>query len=155
MPGARTEEVDISGYTLAVLISIADRVLYDSILKALDEAGFRDVRRAHGVVFEAIDPGGSTVTEMAERMRTTKQAMGQLVDHLEIGGYVERRPHPSDGRAKLIVLTDKGRRVAQVAIAATDRLERQWERHLGERRARGFRSALIEICGTFGREHIR
>lgn len=147
--------VDLSDHTLTVLISIADRVLYDAIFEALQESGFHDVRRAHGAVFEAIDPDGSRVTEMAERMRMTKQAMGQLVDDLEAGGYAERKPDPSDGRAKLVVLTKKGEQVARTAIGATNKLERRWERSLGDRRAREFRVALEEICATFGRAHIR
>jgi DNA-binding MarR family transcriptional regulator len=147
--------VDLREHTLTVMISIADRMLYDAIFEDLAAAGFEDIRRAHGQVFEAIDPRGSRVTDMAERVHMTKQAMGQLVDHLEGGGYVTREPDPDDGRAKLVVLTKKGERVARTAIAATDRLERTWSRHLGERRAREFRRALEEICSTFGREHIR
>lgn len=150
-----TPAPNVRGYTYAVLVSIADRILYDAIFDALARAGIHDVRRAHGAVFEAIDPEGSRVTEMAERMRMTKQAIGQLVDHLEGGGYVSRERDPGDGRAKLVVLTDKGRRVARLAIAATDRLERRWDRQLGPRRAREFRRALEEICGTFGTAHIR
>ena len=148
-------EIDLSDHTMTVLISIADRILYDAIFDAMDDAGFDDVRRAHGAVFEAIDPNGSRVTDMAERVRMTKQAMGQLVDHLEAGGYLVRRADPQDGRAKLVVLTDKGRRVAKTAISATDKLERRWERHLGPRRAREFRKSLEEIVATFGRDHIR
>lgn len=37
----------------------------------------------------------------------TPQAMGELVDELEELGYLERRPDPTDRRAKLIVLTDR------------------------------------------------
>ncbi len=148
-------DVELSGHTITVMISIADRMLYDAIFEDLASAGFDNVRRAHGRVFEAIDPSGSRVTDMAERTRMTKQAMGQLVDHLEDGGYVTRDPDPDDGRAKLVVLTEKGRRVTRTAIAATNRLERRWARHLGERRANEFRCALEEIVATFGREHIR
>ena len=39
----------------------------------------------------------------------TKQAMGQLVDHLEDGGYVTREPDPDDGRAKLVGAHEEGR----------------------------------------------
>lgn len=150
-----TEPPDLSGYTLAILISITNRMLYDAIFERLAAAGFDDIRRAHGAVFEAIDPGGSRVTEMAERVRMTKQAMGELVDHLEACGYVERRADPSDGRAKLVVLTAKGKRVAKTAMAATNGLERRWARHLGSQRADELHGALEEVCVTFGRAHIR
>ena len=150
-----TRDADLRDHTITVLISIADRILYDAIFEDVAEAGFEDIRRAHGRVFEAIDPAGSRVTDMAERLRMTKQAMGQLVDHLELGGYAERKPDPDDGRAKLVVLTEKGRRVARTAITATNRLERRWADHLGPRRAREFRRALEDVVAEFGREHIR
>src|SRR3712207_7550136 len=38
-------------------------------------------------------------------------------------GYVERRADPSDGRAKLVVLTEKGETAAAKGIAAVEDLE--------------------------------
>ncbi|HWD55609.1 MAG TPA: MarR family transcriptional regulator [Acidimicrobiales bacterium] len=38
-----------------------------------------------------------------------------IVDDLEAQGLVRRRPHPSDGRAKLVEVTRKGRDVARRA----------------------------------------
>jgi len=39
----------------------------------------------------------------------THQSMGELIDTLERRDYVERRPDPDDGRARLVCLTAKGR----------------------------------------------
>ena len=39
----------------------------------------------------------------------THQSMGELVAGLERGGWVERRPDPTDGRARLVYLTPAGR----------------------------------------------
>jgi DNA-binding MarR family transcriptional regulator len=153
--GGNHDGLDLSDHTLTVLISVAERILYDAILDAIARAGFEGIRRAHGAVYEAIDPGGSRLSDMAERVQMRKQSMGELVDHLESHGYVERLPDPHDGRAKLITLTKRGEAVARTAIAATNKVERRWERHLGDRRARDFRRALEDICATFGRDHIR
>jgi DNA-binding MarR family transcriptional regulator len=41
-----------------------------------------------------------------------------VVDHLEKAGLVERRPHPDDRRAVLVVITKKGMEVADEATRA-------------------------------------
>src|SRR6476661_9371320 len=60
---------------------------------------------AHSAVFAQISPEGSRLTDLARGANMSPQAMGELVDELESLGYVERRPHPADRRAKLITLT--------------------------------------------------
>ena len=45
----------------------------------------------------------------------TKQAMAELVRHLEVHGYVVRVPDPGDRRAKLVRPTDRGREVIALA----------------------------------------
>lgn len=52
-----------------------------------------------------------------------KQAMVELVHHLEIHGYVERVPHLTDRRAKLVVPTDRGRDVITIAQHLAPELE--------------------------------
>ena len=144
----------LGDHNLGVLISILNRVVDDAVMAALaGEHG--DVRRSHGVVFEMLDPGGSHVADLARRARMTRQAMGELVDDLERLGYVERRPDPRDGRAKLVVLTAKGERTMRDGISAVSDLEARWTAHLGAEQARALRAALVSLSLAFGREHIR
>jgi DNA-binding MarR family transcriptional regulator len=81
--------------------------------------------------------GGLRLTELAERTHTTKQALGYTINQLEAAGYLERVPDPTDGRAKIIRLTERGwksRRVADEIIAS---LEEECARRLGEQKMRG------------------
>src|SRR5919197_6479996 len=71
-------------------------------------AGFPQ-KPSHSAVFAQIKLEGSRLSDLARGANMTPQAMGELVDALEELGYVVRRPHPTDRRAKLIVLTPKGR----------------------------------------------
>lgn len=48
--------------------------------------------------------------ELAEKMGVTTGTLTVMVDRLERLGLVARRPHASDRRSYLVVLTDKGRR---------------------------------------------
>lgn len=61
----------------------------------------------------------------------TPQAMGELVDELEELSYLERRPDPTDRRAKLIVLTDRGNARIAAGIATIEGIEERIEATLG------------------------
>ncbi|MBF8192839.1 MarR family transcriptional regulator [Nonomuraea sp. K274] len=52
--------------------------------------------------------GPMTMRELAERMCCEPSNATFVVDRLEQQGIVERRPHPSDRRAKQLVLTPEG-----------------------------------------------
>lgn len=69
-----------------------------------------EVRRAQLQLMPHLDLEGTRITELARRAQITKQAVGQLVSDLEEAGYVERQPDPGDQRAKIVVLTRRGRR---------------------------------------------
>src|SRR4051794_17536806 len=72
-------------------------------------AGHADLRPPHFPVLEYIDhERGSRITDLARHAAISVQAMGELVDYLEDRGYVERAPDPSNGRAKLVRLTERG-----------------------------------------------
>ena len=65
-------------------------------------AGHPAIRQPHLPVLEYIDrERGSRITYLAKHANVTVQAMGELVDHLERQGYVERVSDPTDGRASL------------------------------------------------------
>ncbi|MGZ4250925.1 MAG: MarR family winged helix-turn-helix transcriptional regulator [Solirubrobacteraceae bacterium] len=53
--------------------------------------------------------------ELAEAMDTEKPNATTIVDELESLGLVERRPHPTDGRAKLVEVTPAGTDLARRA----------------------------------------
>ncbi len=74
--------------------------------------------------------------------------MGELVDDLQVKGYVERRPDPNDRRAKRIYLTDRGRKNARVAKRATAEVEDRLVELLGEQRYELLRSTLEEIIAA-------
>ncbi|MBM3716266.1 MAG: MarR family transcriptional regulator [Actinobacteria bacterium] len=46
---------------------------------------------------------------VATHLRISTASTTKLLDRLEKSGHLERRPHPSDGRARIVVLTDKSR----------------------------------------------
>lgn len=63
--------------------------------------------------------GGISQTELADLLEMEKAPLGKIIDRLEDGGWVVRRNHPTDRRAKLVSATAKIERFAdQIAAAA-------------------------------------
>ncbi|WP_328296653.1 MarR family transcriptional regulator [Streptomyces sp. NBC_00435] len=54
--------------------------------------------------------GPTTVTELAQAEMIRPQSLNATVSGLLTAGYVERTAHPTDGRRKVIALTERGRR---------------------------------------------
>jgi DNA-binding MarR family transcriptional regulator len=94
-------------------------------------AGFPQ-KPSHSAVFAQIDPAGSRLSELALGANMSPQAMGELVDELESLGYVVRRPDPRDRRAKLIVLTRKGKACVEAGRVTIQNLEDEITRRLGQ-----------------------
>lgn len=128
------------------LMFLGYRVAEDRVVAALADAGFGDITRAQVRLLAGIDLAGTRLVVLAERARTPKQTALALVNGLESAGYVERVPDPSDGRARLVRLTDRGRRVVPVAVAEEARIEADWTARLGRRRMQQVRDALGELA---------
>ena len=132
--------------TLAFALLATSRALVDGIDAGVRARGFTDLRPAHGFAFTRLSAGGATTSQLAEHLGVTKQAAAQLVEELVAKGYVERRPHPDDGRARLIVLTGKGRDCTRAAEAATADTVGRWASQLGERRLAALAEDLLRIA---------
>jgi DNA-binding MarR family transcriptional regulator len=130
---------------LAVLMREAFVALNDRVLTRLAEHGHAEVRPAHGAIFQYLDDTGTTVSVLAERAQMTKQAMAELVRHLETHGYVRRVPDPTDRRAKLVVPTERGHDVIAIAQGLVPELEQEVGEILGAERARDLRADLEAI----------
>jgi DNA-binding MarR family transcriptional regulator len=96
--------------------------------------GAEGVRPAHLHVFGAIKAGGSRLTDLAASSGLSLSTMAELVNGLERLGYLERRPDPSDGRAKLVHLTDAGWRAIRVGRDLIADIEHRWSAAVGAER---------------------
>jgi DNA-binding MarR family transcriptional regulator len=134
---------------LAVLMREAFVALNDLVVARLAERGHGVIRPAHGAVFQYLDDTGTTVSLLAERAQMTKQAMAELVQHLETHGYLIRVPDPNDRRAKLVLPTERGREVLTLAQELVPELEGRVTKLLGADRTRALRQDLDTIRHAF------
>ncbi len=112
--------------TLIAVLRRTARVMIDEMTEQMEAAGYAWAPARHYPVFEGIDPEGTRLTVLAARARMTHQAMAQLVTELEERGIVERVADPSDGRARLVRLTDEGRQRVKTALQEIAIIEARW-----------------------------
>jgi DNA-binding MarR family transcriptional regulator len=131
--------------SLLRLLVEGSRALEGRLHEGLRAAGYGDLRPAHYAVFRYLKDEGSRVTELAEAAGMTKQSMGELVTHLEEGGYVLRRPDPRDGRARIVSLTEAGRRGIGTAAGRLAEIEDDLRERMGEESLERLTGLLAEL----------
>lgn len=102
----------------------------------------------HGMAFSTFmvmekllqSPEGGFPSEIADRLYLPRQTMSGILRNLEKEGRIERFFHPSDGRRKVIKLTETGRacitelldQLNQAQIRAYQRLNASEQKQLNE-----------------------
>ncbi len=130
---------------LGVLLFIANRELEQRAYDAVVAAGVDDISPAQARIAARIGPDGTRVSDLAAQARVTKQSAATLVEQLEEAGYVERVPDPTDGRARLVRLTERVDPVIAAAGAEVQRVMAEWTAHVGADRLRQVHEVLLEL----------
>jgi len=109
-------------------------------------AGHPAIRQPHLPIFEYIDhERGSRISYLAAHANITAQAMGELVDYLAGRGYLERAPDPTDGRAKLVRLTEQGQALYAIAVGLVTELEASLALRIGDHKMRQLKRLLADL----------
>jgi DNA-binding MarR family transcriptional regulator len=112
------------------------------LLKGLQAKGYPEIRPVHLSVMRQMDMGGTRITTIADRARITKQAISQFIAESEDLGLVERRPDPTDGRAKVVCFTDRGLQLLRDSQAIFSAFEADLSDMLGKRAFNEMKAAL-------------
>jgi MarR family transcriptional regulator, transcriptional regulator for hemolysin len=108
-----TSRVDAAAEVdLAFLLGHASHVLTTELTARLADLGI--TQRGYCVLSKAVT-GDRTQIKLADMCGMDKTTMVVTLDELEKSGLVERKLSPTDRRARIIVLTDEGRRVTNRA----------------------------------------
>jgi DNA-binding MarR family transcriptional regulator len=145
--------VDAQPIDLGVLLALAYGQVVLELRAYLAEEGFDDLGRSDGYVFRALDAAPLTTSELAERLRISKQGAGQIVADMQARRYVgPGEPDPADRRARRLTLAPRGQQALAAARRFHQRYERRLRRTYGVARVTELRELLAAMAGTVDHE---
>ena len=131
---------------LARLFAMATRDLIDELHVRLARHGWPGMRPAFGFTLVAAQQQQPlTSGDIASLLGVSKQAASKLVDTMAGEGYVTRRPAGDDGRAKIVELTARGRKLLAAVEEIYAELEAEWAGVIGRERVESMRADLTDV----------
>jgi DNA-binding MarR family transcriptional regulator len=112
------------------------------------------VSAAHIHITRHLSLGGSRLSDLAQSAGMTKQAMGDLVTQCEAWGLVERKPDPSDARARRIVFTNTGLAWLRAFEQAVVQTEMEFRQEVGDDVATVISLGLEAYAGAYTTQEL-
>ncbi|UUT34579.1 MarR family winged helix-turn-helix transcriptional regulator [Microbacterium elymi] len=106
------------GMTLVTSIMRAQQLLLARVDATLKPFTLTFARYELLTLLRFTHDGRMPMASASARLQVHPTSVTNTVDRLEASGHVRREPHPEDGRATLIVLTDSGRALSERATDA-------------------------------------
>ncbi|HEY3683416.1 MAG TPA: MarR family transcriptional regulator [Streptosporangiaceae bacterium] len=127
---------------LGPLVRDAFRWYQDAVVAYLKAHGQPALSLAQFEVFGHIDREGTSVSELARRLRIARQSAHQTVRELAAAGLVTVGPHPEFARRTLVRPTPEATARLERVRAGLAGIERQLAERLGSGRVEQLRSLL-------------
>lgn len=107
-----------AGMTAVTSIMRAHQLMLARVDETLRPFGLTFARYELLTLLSFSRSGRMPMASASSRLQVHPTSVTNTVDRLEAQGFVRREPHPTDGRATLVVLTDEGRALSERATAA-------------------------------------
>jgi len=133
---------------LSFLLQLASHVLATELTAGLADLGISP--RAHCVLSKALC-GTLTQKELAERCDLDKTTMVVTMDELEQAGLAERRASTEDRRARIISVTEAGRRKVEEGQRIVSRIHSDVLAALPDHQREAFVDGLARLVEGGGR----
>jgi DNA-binding MarR family transcriptional regulator len=128
---------------LGVLIIRTAKALVDRLRSEKPDGSASQMTVVHGLAARyLVGRDDVTAVELAHYLGITKQSTSEVVATLERAGAIRRAPHPSDGRARVLLLTDDGKAKLEAGRERWQGLEDEWVELVGRDRLDVVRAAL-------------
>ncbi len=128
---------------LVVLIIRTAKALVDELRAGRAQREESATTVMHGLAAQYIRKReDATTSDLARYLRVTKQSASEIVSVLEGEGVIRRVPHPTDRRARVLILTDEGRARLEDGAERWHAIEREWVALVGRERLDVVRDAL-------------
>ena len=127
---------------IGAMMRVAWQWVRDQMYAGVVAGGYDDLTAAHVGLWRHPGLDGLRPSELADRVGITKQSVNDLLGHLERHGYMGRVPDPTDGRARVIRLTPKGRQLEQTIYSEAQAAQLRIAEILGPRRFHQLHNSL-------------
>ncbi len=129
---------------LLTLLIRTTKALIDRLrASAPARAGGGDITVVHALAAHYLDGRkDATTADLARHLRITKQSASEVVGLLELHGIVKRAPHPRDGRARVLLITEEGRAKMADGRRRWHLVEDEWAELVGREQLDAMRGAL-------------
>lgn len=134
------------------MMRVAHQWVIEHVYARVLAAGYTDLSRAQVSIFHYPTPDGLRPTELAAVLEVTKQSVNSVLRDMEALGYLRVVRDARDGRARVIRLTAKGRRLETVVYDGAESAAGAFTELLGPRRFTQLHDALEQIVGA-ARDH--
>jgi DNA-binding MarR family transcriptional regulator len=131
---AASRDLPTDRLAIGQLLVRALREFRRELFERAADGGYPDLREPHLQIFGNLGIDGVRLTDLAARAQLSLAATSELVNDLQDLGYLERRPDPTDGRAKLIHPTARGRQALNDAGDRVAEIEERWAALVGQYR---------------------
>ncbi len=133
---------------LVVLIVRTAKALVERVRAEPGHEGHEHFTMVHGLAARYLaDHDDVTTVELARHLRITKQSASEVVTQLEQAGIVRRAPHPRDGRARILLLTDEGQARLAAGRKRLAEIEDEWAELVGRDALNVVRDSLAAYLG--------
>lgn len=123
----------------------AHRAIEWRVMERIAKAGAAEITLAQARVLQRLAPEPMRLTDLAEQAGVTKQTAGGIVDQLESAGYLIRVPDPTDRRARLVTLSERGDELCAIAAREVEVVEQEWREHLGSDQYSALEKGLVAL----------
>ncbi len=144
-PASERSAEAIAAWPFPALLRGARAVYGAAIRQALDEEGDDDLPPNGPYVIAAVAGTSAPLGDVVRQLGVSKQTVGQLVDTLEMRGYLERSIDPEDRRRLVVRLTERGQAAAAVIRSVADVVEADTVSAVGTERVRAARAVLATM----------
>jgi DNA-binding MarR family transcriptional regulator len=141
--------------TIGALARLFWLAFRERIYTAVLQAGYEDLQPTHLLLFRYPTIEGMRPTELANQMGISKQAINDLLRQLEAKGYLELRLDPSDGRARLITLTESGSELMELTRRVAQEVSDEYARLVGRKRFDALRKTLIFLVEAMDKSQLQ
>ena len=140
------------GYLISCIKHTSTRI-FDRMLAEADIGAFNGAQGR--ILYVLWQDNGLSISQLSARTRLANTTLTSMLDRMEAGGLIERKPSPRDRRSFLITLTDKALGLQKEYDAISEKMNRLFYQGFTEEEIHRFEGYLARVLVNLEGEEKR